>query len=310
MTAETKKILIIVGPTAVGKTATSLWLARKFSGEIISCDSMQVYREFDIGTDKPSLEERQLVAHHLIDFLEPTEQFSAADFAFRAIELAEEIHRRGNLPIVVGGTGLYHRALTVGLFKGPGRDPDLRQKLKNEARAFGLEKLYRKLQEVDPEYASKITPRDSIRIIRALEVFYKTGHPLSEHFKKTESPLESRGFLAAQIGLKLERKELYRRIEERVDRMYEKGIVEEVQRLLEKGIPEEATPFKGLGYRQVLKYIRGEISLDEAIRQTKLETRHYAKRQMTWFRKTPGLTWFEPSDRDGIEKYVRDFLSK
>ncbi|MGB9836201.1 MAG: tRNA (adenosine(37)-N6)-dimethylallyltransferase MiaA [Candidatus Saccharicenans sp.] len=309
MPAKAKKILIIVGPTAVGKSATALWLAREFSGEIISCDSMQVYRGFDIGTDKPSAEDRRVVPHHLIDFLEPTEQFSAAEFAFRAVEIAEEIVGRGHLPIVVGGTGLYHRALTAGLFKGPGRDPALRQKLKEEAREFGLEKLYRKLQEVDPDYAQKITPRDSIRIIRALEVYYKTGQPISEHFRRSESPLQSKGFQPGQIGLKLERKELYRRIEERVELMFKRGLVEEVRRLLALGVPEEATPFKGLGYRQVLKHVKGEISLEEAIRLTKLETRHYAKRQMTWFKKTPGLTWFEPGEKDRIEKYVRDFLS-
>lgn len=308
MSAEAKKILIIVGPTAVGKTATALWLAQEFSGEIISCDSMQVYRGFDLGTDKPSPEERKLVPHHLIDFLDPTEQFSAADFAFQALAIAEEIIGRGHLPIVVGGTGLYHRALTAGLFKGPGRDQALRQKLKTEARVFGLEKLYQKLQEVDPEYARKITPKDSIRIIRALEVYYKTGRPISEHFRLTESPLQARGFIPGQIGLKLERKELYRRIEERVDRMFEKGLVAEVRKLLEMGLPEEATPFKGLGYRQVLRYLKGEISLEEAIRLTKLETRHYAKRQMTWFRKTPGLTWFQPTEKDQIRKYVKNFL--
>jgi tRNA dimethylallyltransferase len=310
LSAEAKKILIIVGPTAVGKTATALWLAQEFSGEIISCDSMQVYRGFDLGTDKPSPEERKLVPHHLIDFLDPTEQFSAADFAFQALAIAEEIIGRGHLPIVVGGTGLYHRALTAGLFKGPGRDQALRQKLKTEAREFGLEKLYQKLQEVDPEYARKITPKDSIRIIRALEVYYKTGRPISEHFRLTESPLQARGFIPGQIGLKLERKELYRRIEERVDRMFEKGLVAEVRKLLEMGLPEEATPFKGLGYRQVLRYLKGEISLEEAIRLTKLETRHYAKRQMTWFRKTPGLTWFQPTEKDQIRKYVKNFLDE
>ncbi|MBC7363564.1 MAG: tRNA (adenosine(37)-N6)-dimethylallyltransferase MiaA [Candidatus Aminicenantes bacterium] len=310
MFAEAKKILIIVGPTAVGKTATALWLAQEFSGEIISCDSMQVYRGFDIGTDKPSLEERKKVRHHLIDFLDPSQQFSAADFAFLALEIAEDIIARRHLPIVVGGTGLYHRALTVGLFKGPGRDQALRQKLKEEARAFGLEKLYHKLRQIDPEYANKITPKDSIRIIRALEVYHKTGRPISEHFRLTKSPLQARGFIPGQIGLKLERKELYRRIEERVNRMFERGLVAEVRKLLEQGLTEEAAPFKGLGYRQVLRYLKGEISLEEAIELTKLETRHYAKRQMTWFRKTPGLTWFQPTEKDKIRKYVKSFLAE
>jgi tRNA dimethylallyltransferase len=305
---KAKKILIIVGPTAVGKSATALWIAQKYSGEIISCDSMQVYRGFDLGTDKPSPEIRNVIRHHLIDIVDPEDQFTAADFAHRAVSEAEKIAERGHLPIIVGGTGLYHQALVEGLFPGPGRDQDLRQKLKQEAEQYGRPWLYQKLKEVDPEYAKKVTERDSLRIIRALEVYYLTGKPISEHFRETASPAKNKGFILYQIGLKLEREELYRRIEERVVRMFVQGIVEEVRNLLSQGIPEQAPPFKGLGYRHVLKYIKGEISLEVAINLTKLETRHYAKRQMTWFRKSPGIVWFEVEDKQAIDKYIAENL--
>lgn len=309
MVDKVNKVLVIVGPTAVGKSATALWIAQKYNGEIISCDSMQVYRGFDIGTDKPSAELRQLVPHHLIDILEPDEQFSAADFARLATELIEKISEKGHLPVVVGGTGLYHKALVEGLFPGPGRDQTIRRKLRQEAEEKGLSHLYQKLKQIDPEYAQKITPQDRVRLIRALEVYYLTGKPISEHFHQTASPLKNKGFLLFQIGLKLERKELYRRIEERLDRMFVLGIVEEAKNLLARGVSPEATPFKGLGYRQVLRYLRGEISLDEAIDLAKLETRHYAKRQLTWFKKTPGIIWFEASDRENIEKYIKEKIS-
>ncbi|HEK86536.1 MAG TPA: tRNA (adenosine(37)-N6)-dimethylallyltransferase MiaA [Candidatus Aminicenantes bacterium] len=306
MAGKLNKVLIIVGPTAVGKSLIALRIAQKFSGEIINCDSMQVYRGFDIGTDKPSAESRKLVPHHLIDILEAEEQFSAADFARLAVETIEEVSEKGHLPIVVGGTGLYHKALVEGLFPGPGRDPSWRQKLRQEAEEKGLNHLYTRLQEIDPEYAQKITPGDKIRIIRALEVYYLTGKPISEHFSKTVSPIKNKGFLLYQIGLKLDRKELYRRIEERVDRMFAQGIVEEVKALVASGISTEAAPFKGLGYRQVLSFLNGEISLEQTIRLTKIETRHYAKRQLTWFKKSPGIVWFEAKDIENIEKYIRE----
>lgn len=310
MDVKSRNLLIMVGPTAVGKSETALFLAREFSGEVISCDSMQVYRGFDLGTDKPSPEDRKAVPHHLIDIIEPEEQFSAADFARLAVETAEQIIERGRLPMVVGGTGLYHRALVEGLFPGPGRDPELRKRLRQEAERNGLQSLYEKLKEVDPEYAAKITPSDGIRIIRALEVYYLTGLPLSRQFLRTRSPAREKGFNLVQIGLKLERKELYRRIEARAERMFALGLVEEVRKLLARGVPETATPFKGLGYRQVLQYLRREITLEEAIEKTKLETRHFAKRQLTWFRKSPGITWFEAQDRDGLIKFVETNLSR
>lgn len=309
MVNNQKKILIIVGPTAVGKSALAVDLAKKFRGEIISCDSRQIYRGFDIGTDKPPAAVRQAVPHHLIDVAAPEEKFSAADFARLALEEIDLIISRGNLPLIVGGTGLYHRALVEGLFPGPGRDDGLRTRLKEEAQNKGLDSLYRQLQQIDPAYAEKISPADGLRIIRALEVFYLTGQPLSRHFDRTVSPLENRGFILYQIGLKLKKEELYRRIDERVNRMFAEGLVKEAKQLLERGISEQSTPFKGLGYRQVLRYLNGEISLEEAITLTQIETRHYAKRQLTWFKKSRGIIWFEAEDREGLKKYIKECLS-
>jgi len=303
-----KKILFIVGPTAVGKSSLAVDLAHKFSGEIISCDSRQIYRSFDIGTDKPPVSARQAIPHHLIDVVGPEETFSAADFARLALEKINEIIDRGNLPLVVGGTGLYHRALVEGLFPGPGRDENLRARLKEEAENNGLESLYNKLRLVDPSYAKKISPTDSIRIIRALEIFYLTGQPISEHFSRTASPLRDKGFIIFQIGLKLERKLLYQRIDERVRRMFAEGLIEETKQLLASGLSEQATPFKGLGYSQVLRYLKGEITLEEAVSLTQIETRHYAKRQLTWFKKTQGIIWFEADDRENIENQVKEYL--
>ncbi|MDD8020715.1 MAG: tRNA (adenosine(37)-N6)-dimethylallyltransferase MiaA [Acidobacteriota bacterium] len=308
MASNQKKILTIVGPTAVGKSALAFDLAQKFKGEIISCDSRQIYRGFDIGTDKPPAAVRQLVPHHLIDIVGPEEEFSAADFARLALEEIKQISRRGNLPLVAGGTGLYHRALVAGLFPGPGRDENLRDRLKRKAQDDGLESLYKKLQQIDPAYAAKIRPADSIRIIRALEVFFLTGRPISDHFRQTVSPLEGQGFILHQIGLKLNRKILYQRIDERVRRMFAQGLIEEVRLLLARGVSAKSAPFKSPGYRQVWQYLKSEISLEEAITLTQIETRHYAKRQMTWFKKSEGIVWFEAGDRDGIENFIRECL--
>jgi tRNA dimethylallyltransferase len=303
-----KNLLIIVGPTAVGKSALAVDLAQKFRGEIISCDSRQIYRGFDIGTDKPTAAVRQAIPHHLIDVAGPEEKFSAADFARLALEEIDRIISRGNLPLIAGGTGLYHRALVEGLFPGPGRDDGLRARLKEEAQNKGLDSLYQQLRQIDPVYAEKISPADGLRIIRALEVFYLTGQPISKHFDQTVSPLENKGFILYQIGLKLKKEALYRRIDERVNRMFAEGLVKETRQLLERGISEKSTPFKGLGYRQVLRYLKGEISLAEAITLTQIETRHYAKRQLTWFKKSRGITWFEAEDREEIENYVEEYF--
>jgi tRNA dimethylallyltransferase len=303
---EASALVIVIGPTAVGKSRAAVDLALRFGAEIVSGDSIQVYRGFDIGTDKPTPETRRGVPHHLIDIVGPEVQFTAADFVREALDAARVIAARGRLPIVAGGTGLYIKALCEGLFPGPGRDPALRAALEAEAREKGLETLFRRLEDVDPEYARKIRGRDRVRIIRALEVYAATGRPISEHFRATESPVKGR--TVVRLGLRLERAELTARIDARVDRMFERGLVEEVRGLLAKGVPETAPPFRALGYSHVLRHLKGEIGRDEAIVLTKTDTRRYAKRQMTWFRKMAGVVWFSPDDGRALEEHVQKRL--
>jgi len=297
-----RRLVIILGPTGVGKSEAGVYLARKFGGEIINCDSMQVYRGFEIGTDKPTVEMRKLVPHHLLDVAEASDQFTAADFVSQALAAVRLIEGRGRLPFVVGGTGLYLKALLDGLFPGPGRDVQLRRELEREAAEKGLQSLRRKLEEVDPVYARLIGERDKVRIIRALEVFTLTRKPLSEHFESTRS--EVTDFHLTRIGLQLERKELYRMIEERVDRMFERGIVAEVSGLLASGVRESAPPFRALGYKHVLAHLEGRLSLEEAARLTKQDTRHYAKRQISWFRKMAGVTWLPARDHAALAAFL------
>ena len=306
MEPEASALVVVLGPTAVGKSRVAVDLALRFGGEVISGDSIQVYRGFDLGTDKPSAEARRGVPHHLIDIVGPEVQFTAADFVREALSAAEGIAARGRLPVVAGGTGLYLKALCDGLFPGPGRNPALRAALEAEAREKGLETLFRRLEAVDPEYAHKIRGRDRIRIIRALEVHAATGRPISEHFRATESPVKGR--TVVRLGLRLEKDELYRRIDARVDRMFERGLLEEVRGLLARGIPETAPPFRALGYSHVLRHLKGEIGLLEAAALTKTDTRHYAKRQMTWFRKMAGIVWFSPEDGPALEEHVQNQL--
>ncbi len=306
MEPDTKHLILIVGPTGVGKSAAAIVLAGAIGGEIINCDSMQVYRGFDIGTDKPSAEDRQKIPHHLLDIIDSSTQFTAADFAARALDAIRAIHHRKNIPLIVGGTGLYFKALLDGLFPGPGKNAAIRRMLEQEAEENGLELLWRRLEAVDPAYAQKIGKKDKIRIIRALEVYALTRTPMSEHFLRTKSRLED--FHLLEIGLELEREELYRRIEDRVERMFERGLVQEVQKLLAGGVNEQAPPFRALGYKNVLKLVRKEISREEAVALTKIDTRHYAKRQMTWFKKMKDVNWFSPHDLPAIVSFVESRL--
>jgi len=300
---ERKHIILVVGPTGVGKSATALALAGELGGEIINCDSMQVYRGFDIGTDKPSLEDRQRIPHHLLDLIDSSSQFTAADFAVHALDAVRAILLRGKIPFIVGGTGLYFKALLDGLFPGPGRDAALRRALNAEADESGHEALWKRLEAIDPLYARKIGKNDRLRIIRALEVYTLTGTPMSEHFLRTKSRLED--FQVLRIGLQLPRGELYRRIEDRIDRMFERGLVEEVRMLLDAGASEQAPPFRALGYKYVLKLVHNDIGFDEAVALTKIDTRHYAKRQMTWFKKMSDVNWFSPQDLPAIVSFIR-----
>jgi tRNA dimethylallyltransferase len=297
---------VILGPTGVGKSISAIELSKKLKGEIINCDSMQVYKEFNIGTDKIPLEKRENIPHHLLDIVDPNAQFTAADFAKHALKAIDLILKKNKLPIIVGGTGLYLKALLEGLFPGPGRDSSLRQKLEKKAEEKGLESLSQKLKEVDPVYSQKIGKNDKMRIIRALEVFYLTQRPFSEHFKNTKSRVKD--FNVIKIGLKLNRKELYRRIEERVDKMFKSGIINEVEELLKKGVEENSPPFRALGYKYVLRFLKREMSVEEAMALTKRDTRHYAKRQLTWFRKMEGIQWFSPFDFPSLLAYLEKNL--
>jgi tRNA dimethylallyltransferase len=304
---KAKNLIIVLGPTAVGKSEMAIRLAKRFGGEIINCDSMQVYEGFDIGTDKVPPEKRENIPHHLIGITDPSTQFTAADFVRLALKAFEDIQKRKNLPIITGGTGLYLKAFLDGLFPEGQKVPFIRERLERQARQKGSEHMWKKLEEVDPAYAQKIGKKDKIRIVRALEVFYSTKKPLSEHFLRTRSFVED--FHILKIGLKLERSMIYKKIEDRVDRMFQRGIVEEVQRLLAEGVAKESPPFRALGYAQVLKYLREEIPLEEAIELTKKETRHYAKRQMTWFRKMKEIHWFSAEDFTSIMKCVKDHIA-
>ena len=308
MRPETRILILILGPTGGGKSAAGIRLAKDFDGEIINCDSMQVYRGFDIGTDKPPAGMRAEIPHHLLDIADPATQFTAADFAARAIEAASGILERGKLPFVVGGTGLYFKALLDGLFPGPGRDDTLRRELEKEAREKGLDHLRKKLEEVDPAYLRRISRNDRRKIIRALEVYALTGKPLSRHFLETRSFLDD--FHPVKIGLKCERDVLNRKIEERVDRMFQSGIVEEVRALLAGGVDEKASPFLALGYKHVLAFLKGSLTLEEAVVLTKRDTRRYAKRQMTWFRKMEGIRWFEPGEVDAMAAMIAAELTR
>jgi tRNA dimethylallyltransferase len=290
----------------VGKSRAAVRAALLLGGEVINADSVQVYKGFDIGTDKPGPELRGRVPHHLLDIVEPSVQFTAADFVREALRSAADILARGLVPLVVGGTGLYVKALTEGLFPGPGRDPELRAALETAAAAAGLETLFARLETVDPAYAATIRSRDRVRIIRALEVYESTGRPISAHFRDTTSPV--RNYKVHKIGLRLERSELNRRIESRVERMFDRGLVAEVRSLLGGGVPRSAPPFGALGYRHVLAFLDGRMDLETAKAMTKQDTRRYAKRQMTWFRKMAGVAWFSGDDTAGLEVHLQNLL--
>jgi tRNA dimethylallyltransferase len=281
----------VLGPTATGKSALAIALAEHHGGEIVNCDSTAVYRGFDIGTDKVPLSDRRAIPHHVIDVVDPTEEYTAAWYARDAAVAIEDILRRGRLPLVVGGTGLYYRALTRGLFPGPGRDASLRARLERSADRRGVEWLHRLVQRLDPESARRIQPRDRKRLVRALEVYLLTGTPLTAHFAQTASPLSWCEVLP--LALHLPAAVTAERVRRRVDDQFARGIVHEVRTLLAAGVPRTARPFGGLVYRQVLELldgVRDESATRALITQ---ENRRYARRQLIWFRKEPNLVWFD-----------------
>jgi len=284
-------VVAILGSTATGKSALALAVAERHAGEIINCDSTAVYRGFDIGTDKIAVADRRGIPHHLIDIADPTDDYTAAQYARDAAVVIRDIHARGRLPILAGGTGFYFRALTRGLFPGPGRDAALRRRLESIAGRRDVTFLHRLLRKIDPESARRIQPRDLKRIVRALEVFWLTGRPLTAHFADTTSLIPDVDVLA--IGLRLPSAEIAGRVARRVDEQFERGLLDEVRTLLARGIPETARPFGGLVYRQAMEHLRGVR--DEAATRALIaqENRRYARRQLIWFRKEPTLNWFD-----------------
>ncbi|KKB38889.1 tRNA (adenosine(37)-N6)-dimethylallyltransferase MiaA [Bacillus thermotolerans] len=289
-----EKLVVIIGPTAVGKTALSIHLAKKFGGEIISGDSMQVYKGMDIGTAKITSEEMQDIPHHLIDIKEPDEAFSAAEFQQLVRKTITDITNRGALPIIVGGTGLYVQSVIYDYqFAEQGGDPLIRKELEEEAERIGKEAFYEKLKGIDPEAAASIHPNNVRRVVRALEVYYTTGEKMSR--QQTEEP--ELLYDAVLIGLTMEREQLYQRINKRVDIMMQNGLLEEVTGLWEKGI-RSGQAVQAIGYKEIFSYLKGEASLEEAVEQLKQNSRNYAKRQLTWFRNKMPVNWFDLSNKE------------
>ncbi len=281
------KVIILLGPTGVGKTGASILLAKSLDTEIISADSMQIYRHMNIGTAKPSRKEMAGVKHHMINIVAPSETFSAGKYIEQVVPIIEGLHRRGKIPLVVGGTGLYIKAMTRGLFSGPSADWSLREELLlMEERSIGS--LYRYLQKLDPDAASKIMKTDTRRIVRALEICLKSGTGISELRKNLTLPLP---YEFIRIGLTRERKELYGLIEKRVDSMFSGRLADEVKNLL--SMNPGKTALQAIGYKEIISHLRGEYSMDEAVRLIKKRTRNYAKRQFTWFRREEGVQWLD-----------------
>jgi tRNA dimethylallyltransferase len=301
---ETKKLplLVILGPTASGKTEFSLKLAAEIKAEIISADSMQIYRGMDIGTAKPGLEERNKIKHHMLDIVDPDEKFSVADYKKMVDKLIPEIITKGKLPLLVGGSGLYITAVIKGFyFSNIKDDNEYRSKLRLEANKYGNEYLLNKLKEVDPELAKKLHPNDLRRIIRGLEAYKQTGKSIS--YYKEKQAKEAVKYRVLQIGLNRNREELYQRINLRVDKMVENGLVEEVKNLYYNYKNISSTALQGLGYKEIVNYLKGDLSLEESIVRIKRDTRRFAKRQLTWFKRDKEINWFNLSDINCDEFY-------
>lgn len=307
-----ENVVIILGPTASGKTGAAVELAREVNGEIISADSMQIYKYMDIGTAKPDRHEMKGIRHYLIDEVEPDREFSVARFKELAEKYIEEIARKGKLPIIAGGTGLYINSLVYNIsFSPTTTDWEFRERLNREAEEKGKLRLYERLMEIDPEAASRIHVNDTRRIIRAIEVFEQTGRPMSSH--RAESRSAPPGYRYTLFGLRLERDTLYRRINERVDTMLSRGLLEEVRRLKKNGYTKNTTAMQGLGYKEALAYLRGELTYHEMAEYIKRETRRYAKRQMTWFRRNENVFWIDVdalSEAAEIAKIIKDCLAR
>lgn len=289
--SEKPPLVVVVGPTAVGKSELAIELALRTRGEVVTADSMQVYRGLDIGTAKPTLEDRRGVPHHLIDICDPDERFNVAEYRRLAHRVIEEVHGRGNLPILAGGTGLYVKAvLDEFLFPDEGADYELRRRLEAEAKEAGPLALHSRLREVDPLTAQRLHPNDVRRVVRALEVYHTTGKPLSEHLRSARASEPK--YDVAIFGLTRPREILYRRINERVDAQIEQGLIEEVRRLKAR-YGDLPVARQALGYKEIHAYLTGELTLEQAVERLKRDTRRFAKRQYTWFRREPGIRWID-----------------
>jgi tRNA dimethylallyltransferase len=300
------RCLVLVGTTAAGKSRVALALAERLEGEIVGADSRQIYRGLTIGTAAPSEAERRRVPHHLIAFLDPGEVYSAGRFGREARAAVEEIRSRGRAAIVVGGSGLYLRSLLGGLFEGPARDPEIRERLGARLAAEGLPALREALRRVDPEAVKRILPGDSVRVIRALEVWELTGRPISAlRRERAAVPLA-----APVFGIRWPRERLVERIERRIRAQIEAGFLEEVRRLLALGLPEDAPGMRTLGYVQLLAHLRGRASLEEALRETILRTRQLAKRQTTWFRRMPDIEWTDVSADEELARVPERIVAR
>ena len=306
-TEQQQKIIVICGPTGIGKTSTAIRLAQEFSGEIVSADSMQVYREMDIGTAKPTSKEQQQVPHHLIDVVSPDEPFDAAVFSQMADTAIADLTGRNRLPFVVGGTGLYIKALVHGLSRARPADEAVLHRLKEEADRLGSEVLHQRLTACDPQAAERIHPNDAFRIIRALEIFESTGQPITRYHE--EHQFADRKYLALKICLSSEREILYERIDRRVDIMLQQGLLKEVEKLLKKGYVREMKSMQSLGYRHMMEYLAQESTWEETVRTMKRDTRRYAKRQITWFKADPEIQWFAKDQIEEIRQEIRHFLA-
>jgi tRNA dimethylallyltransferase len=313
MTKNKPRIVVITGATTTGKSKTSIDAAKKLikngvNTKIVSADSVQVYKYMDIGTDKMTIGQQEGIEHHLIDIREPDDTYCAADFAKSASEIIDRAWENNERVIVAGGTGFYVRSLMQSLFEGPARDDELRERLTGEAEENGLGSLYAKLENIDPAAYNRIHPNDSVRIIRALEVYELTGIPISEHYEKQKKT--GPRYNALIIGLSNERERMYERINQRVDEMLESGLVEEVMKLREKGFGPGLPSQQSLGYKQIHQMLDKEIDLEEALYLIKRDTRHFSRRQLTWFNKENGLIWVPVEKRDlaieGSVKFLED----
>lgn len=306
MQEDRPRVIAVMGPTAVGKTWLVSQLAKDLGGEIVNADSLQIYRFMDIGTAKPTLPEREEVVHHLVDIVDPDQDFDASRYSQRAREVIARLARQGKPAIVVGGTGLYLKALFHGLFPGAPSDPLVRNRLRREAEQNGGGELYQRLQRLDPITAKRVHPHDLFRIIRALEVWECRGQPISA--LQSGHDFQDRPFLPLKIGLQRPRSELYERINSRVEEMMSQGLVEEVKGLLSRGYGPDLKSMQALGYRHMVQHLIDGMDITEAVRTMKRDTRRYAKRQMTWFRRDQEIRWFHPKQKEEIVRLAEQFL--